>query len=89
MSWNFALILFVLMLVTGVVWTLDKFSLNPARQRRVAQALALARPSWVGLPPLEVQNREEQIRTEVGRIPWWVEFLSGDSVCVCVAFIYC
>ncbi len=54
MSWNFALILFVLMLVTGVVYALDKFSLRPARQRRVEQALALARPSWVSLPHAEV-----------------------------------
>ncbi len=31
MSWNFALILFVLMVVTGVVWVIDRFWLQKAR----------------------------------------------------------
>ena len=26
MSWNFALILFIALVVTGVIWTIDKFS---------------------------------------------------------------
>ena len=86
MSWNFALILFVLMLVTGVVYALDKFSLRPARQRRVAEALALARPSWVSLPQVEVQNREEQIRAEVGHVPWWVEY--GVSFFPVILFVF-
>jgi signal peptidase I len=86
MSWNFALILFVLMLVTGVVYALDKFSLRPARHRRVAEALALARPSWVSLPQVEVQNREEQIRAEVGHVPWWVEY--GVSFFPVILFVF-
>ena len=86
MSWNFALILFVLMLVTGVVYALDKFSLRPARQRRVAEALALARPSWASLPQVEVQNREEQIRSEVGHVPWWVEY--GVSFFPVILFVF-
>jgi signal peptidase I len=86
MSWNFALILFVLMLITGVVYALDKFSLRPARQRRVAEALALARPSWVSLPQVEVQNREEQIRAEVGHVPGWVEY--GVSFFPVILFVF-
>ena len=86
MSWNFALILFVLMLVTGVVYALDKFSLRPARLRRVQEALALARPSWVSLPHTEVQNREEQIRSEVGHVPWWVEY--GVSFFPVILFVF-
>ena len=43
MSWNFALILFVLLVVTGIVWSLDRFSLRHKRAARVMQAIELAR----------------------------------------------
>ena len=37
MSWDFALILFVLLILTGAIWFLDRFSL---RSRRLARAQA-------------------------------------------------
>ena len=37
---NFALILFLLTLATGVVWTLDRFYLAPMRRREASSALA-------------------------------------------------
>ena len=64
MSWNFALILFVLLIVTGIVWSLDRFSLRHKRATRVMQALELARPSWAGLPDHEKLKRQEQIQVE-------------------------
>ena len=86
MSWNFALILFVLLVVTGIVWTLDRFSLRAKRRQKVEDALALARPSWSALPPAEVQAREEQIRAELGRMPWWVEY--GVSFFPVILFVF-
>jgi signal peptidase I len=74
MNWNFALILFVLLVITGVVYGLDFFWLRRARATRVAQALALAQPSWVGLPAEEVALRTEQIRLDLGRMNWFVEY---------------
>ncbi len=74
MSWNFALILFVLMVVTGVVWVIDRFWLQKVRAERVANALVLARAGWAGLPAVEVQTREEEIRQEAGKVSWWVEY---------------
>jgi signal peptidase I len=74
MNWNFALILFVLLVITGVVYGLDFFWLRRARATRVAQALALAQPSWVGLPAEEVASRTEQIRLDLGRMNWFVEY---------------
>jgi len=86
MSWNFALILFVLLIVTGIVWTLDRFSLRAKRRQRVEDALALARPSWSALPAAEVQAREEQIRADLGRMPWWVEY--GVSFFPVILFVF-
>ncbi len=86
MSWNFALILFVLLVITGIVWTLDRFWLRQARARRVADALTLARPSWSALPASEVQSREEQIRFDLGRMPWYIEY--GVSFFPVILFVF-
>lgn len=74
MSWNFALILFVLMLVTGVIWVADRYRFKPARDARVAEALTRARQSWAGMAPADIAAREEEIRAEAGKVPWWIEY---------------
>ncbi len=74
MSWNFALILFVLLVVTGIIWTIDRFSLRAKRRDRVEQAIQQARASWSGLPAAEASEREQALRQEVGKMPWWVEY---------------
>jgi signal peptidase I len=86
MSWNFALILFVLLVVTGIVWSLDRFSLRHKRAARVMQALELARPSWVNLPDHEKLVRQEQIQAEFGKMPWWVEY--GVSFFPVILFVF-
>ena len=86
MSWNFALILFVLLVVTGIVWSLDRFSLRHKRASRVMQALELARPSWAGLPDHEKLTRQEQIQAEFGKMPWWVEY--GVSFFPVILFVF-
>lgn len=86
MSWNFALILFVLLVVTGIVWSLDRFSLRHKRAARVMQAIELARPSWVSLPDHEKLVRQEQIQAELGKMPWWVEY--GVSFFPVILFVF-
>ncbi len=86
MSWNFALILFVLLVLTGVVWSLDRFSLRHKRAARVMQAIELARPSWASLPDHEKLVRQEQIQAELGKMPWWVEY--GVSFFPVILFVF-
>ncbi len=79
MSWNFALILFVLMVVTGIVWTIDVVSLRPARRRRLdAAAAEFDRDRAPQIRRLEgeaaVARHREQTLREAGRVPWWVEY---------------
>jgi len=74
MNWNFALILFVLLVVTGVIYGIDFFWLRKARRLKVEEALRLARPSWAGLPAQEIEARETQIRADVGKQSWYVEY---------------
>lgn len=74
---NFALILFLLTVLTGVMWIAEKFYFRPRRQ---AQADANARE-------FEAANREAIDRGEVGviktrndmyardvRMPWWADY---------------
>lgn len=79
MSWNFALILFILLVVTGVVWVADVVSLRPARRRRMEAAAAEfdreRAPYLQSTEGAEATARyREQVINEAGRAPWWVEY---------------
>lgn len=79
MSWNFALILFVLLIVTGIVWFIDLLSLRPGRRQRMEAAAAeFDRERAPQLRQLEgeeaVARQREQAIREAGRVPWWVEY---------------
>jgi len=75
MSWNFALILFLLLVLTGLVSLVDLVWLRPARRRRVQAVLAspeLAVAGAGGDPGID--QRREQAQAEAERAPWWVEY---------------
>jgi len=74
MNWNFALILFVLLVVTGVIYGLDYFWLRRLRAARVEAALASARPSWAGLSQEDAMVQEAALRASNGKINWLVEY---------------
>ena len=86
MSWNFALILFIALVITGVIWTIDKFALKQKRYARMMQAIELARPSWSALAQDEKRSREEQMRADLGKQPWWVEY--GASFFPVILFVF-
>lgn len=74
MSWNFALILFLLLVVTGVVWVLDVSVLRKRRARRAELAAA-----QYGTPPAgaDAEQYETSRREAVARaayVPWYVEY---------------
>ncbi|MEI2417280.1 signal peptidase I [Orrella sp. JC864] len=74
MSWNFALILFVLLVLTGVIWLADRLWLRRRRQDRAAQAAALAERDAQGLPAEEIAQRRLQAQQQAGRASWLVEY---------------
>jgi len=73
MSWNFALILFVLLVVTGIVWALDLLVLRRARQQRAQQAAAQVAAARIEDPQEAERQRREAVDTAM-RSPWWVEY---------------
>lgn len=48
MSWNFALILFVLLVLTGIIWALDLAVLRRGRERRAQKAMAQYDAALIG-----------------------------------------
>ena len=86
---NFALILFVLMIITGVIWCADRFVL--ARQRRAAADAALAaldarnaRLTSEGIKPDNV-NRAA-IEAAILRQPTWVEYSGSFFPVIALVF---
>ncbi|HZV66205.1 MAG TPA: signal peptidase I [Telluria sp.] len=86
---NFALILFVLMVVTGIIWFLDVFYL--ARQRRAAadQALAAfdARNSKLTADGIKVDNTSRHaIEAALLRQPTWIEYSGSFFPVIALVF---
>ena len=73
MSWNFALILFVLLVVTGVIWALDVAVLRRRRAQR-AQAAAAATDTSHAADPQEAARLRQEAASAATRVPWWVEY---------------
>ncbi|KQQ96897.1 signal peptidase I [Massilia sp. Leaf139] len=88
---NFALILFVLMVVTGVIWFWDVFVLS--KQRRAAADAALAaydahrsKLTADGIKP-DNQAKRAEIEADILRQPTWVEY-SGSFFPVIAAVFF-
>ena len=87
---NFALILFLLTVFTGVMWIAEKFYFRP---RRRAEADAKARE-------FETANREAIDRGETSvikarndmyardtRMPWWLDYTAGLFPVILIVFL--
>ena len=87
---NFALILFVLMVITGVIWFLDVFYL--ARQRRAAADRALAeydaRNAKLTADGIKVDNTGNRAQLEAGilRQPTWIEYSGSFFPVIALVF---
>ncbi|CAM5198120.1 Signal peptidase I OS=Castellaniella defragrans OX=75697 GN=HNR28_003039 PE=3 SV=1 [Castellaniella defragrans] len=74
MSWDFALLLFVALIVTGLVWLLDRFRLRGRRLARAQAAAQACRNNSSGLDPAALDAECTQIYEKTLRAPWWVEY---------------
>jgi len=74
MSWDFALILFVLLVVTGAVWLLDLAYLRSRRRQRGAAAMAIFDANPTGVGTFEAARLRQQAYDEAHRVPWWIEY---------------
>lgn len=86
---NFALILFILVLVTFIAWLGDRLVFRPRRQAAAAQALAQfdAQPSAPGQSD-EIRSEErEGLKSRIERQPIWLEYTAGLFPVIFVVFL--
>ncbi|MYN11176.1 signal peptidase I [Pseudoduganella aquatica] len=87
---NFALILFILMVVTGVIWFLDVFYL--AKQRRAAADRALAeydaRTAKLTADGIKVDNAANRAGIEAAQLrqPTWIEYSGSFFPVIALVF---
>jgi len=87
---NFALILFVLMVITGVIWCLDVFYL--AKQRRAAADRALAeydaRTAKLTADGIKLDNNTNRAEIEAAQLrqPTWVEYSGSFFPVIALVF---
>ncbi|WP_109478081.1 signal peptidase I [Paraburkholderia sp. C35] len=88
---NFALILFVLVIITGVAWVADKLVFLPKRRRAAAAAVAEIdnQQARVGerfadenAPATRARLRDEKLRQ-----PWWLEYTASFFPVILVVFV--
>jgi signal peptidase I len=88
---NFALILFVLVIITGVAWVADKLVFLPKRRRAAEAAVAEfdnqqarigERFADENAPATRARLREEKLRQ-----PWWLEYTASFFPVILVVFV--
>lgn len=88
---NFALILFVLMVVTGVIWCLDVFVFAKQRRRSADAALAEydARTSKLTADGIKVDSGNQRAAIEQAHLrqPTWIEYSGSFFPVIALVFI--
>ncbi|ABC36367.1 signal peptidase I [Burkholderia thailandensis] len=88
---NFALILFVLVVVTGIAWVLDKLVFLPQRKKAADAAIAEfdrqqerigERFADENAPQTRARLRDEKLRQ-----PWWLEYTASFFPVILVVFV--
>ncbi len=87
MSWDFALILFILMVVTGAVWCLDIIWLKNQRRTSAVAAMGAIEPSIAGLDKAEAARLRQEAYDKANRPPWWVEYCTSFFPVIVVVFL--
>lgn len=74
MSWDFALILFLLLVLTGVVWCLDILFWRAGRRQRAEEAVQVCRNNAAGLDAQALERECALVHEQASRPPWWIEY---------------
>jgi signal peptidase I len=88
---NFALILFVLMVVTGVIWVLDLVVFSKQRRAAADKALVeyderMARSAANGIRMDEQGNARSKLEADILRQPTWIEYSGSFFPVIALVF---
>ncbi|WP_153099833.1 signal peptidase I [Paraburkholderia hayleyella] len=88
---NFALILFILVILTGVAWVADKLVFSPRRRRAADEAVAAfdRQQARVGerFADENAAQTRARLRDEQLRQPWWLEYSASFFPVILVVFL--
>jgi len=88
---NFALILFVLMVVTGIIWVLDLVVFSKQRRAAANKALVeyderMARSAANGIRMDEQGNARSKLESDILRQPTWIEYSGSFFPVIALVF---
>jgi len=88
---NFALILFVLMVVTGIIWVLDLVVFSKQRRAAANKALVeyderMARSAANGIRMDEQGNARSKLEADILRQPTWIEYSGSFFPVIALVF---
>ncbi|MFZ2989266.1 signal peptidase I [Ideonella sp.] len=87
---NFALLLFILSVVTGAYWLAERFKFQPARvaaARQVEAQDAARRAELVKLGIEKIDGNVEEARERVLAQPWWLDWTAGLFPVIIIVFV--
>lgn len=74
MSWDFALLLFIALVLTGIVWLFDRLRWRGARRTRAEAAAQACRNNAAGLDDEALRAECKQAYERALQPPWWIEY---------------
>jgi signal peptidase I len=84
---NFALFLFILLVVTGLVWGVEGITLRRRREAAAAQALARLDSELSQEPDDKRMRVREEQRARLLKQPWWVEYSVSFFPVILIVFL--
>ena len=87
---NFALLLLLATLITGIYWLAERFVFLPQRQKAVARLEAEAAQRSAGLAKMGIEKVDADIHDSREKLlmqPWWLDWTAGLFPVIVVVFI--
>jgi signal peptidase I len=91
---NFALLLFLATLVTGVYWLAERFYFLPKRQKELADQIAQKQDRQASLAKMGIHQNNSleseaspEMREQILRQPWWLDWTAGLFPVIVVVFL--
>ena len=87
---NFALLLFLATVVTGIYWLAERFYFLPQRRRAVAALEAGAEKRQAELAKMGIKQVDDNTHEAKNRLimqPWWLDWTAGLFPVIVVVFL--